>query len=131
MSTPALCPLPVSGVFRYPVGMSRQRFESSRVLVNGRPRPLVDGTRIVVTVQDGAVSATAGCNAMAVQEGVIDGRLHGRVVMTLKSCGAERDAQDRWLGSFLGSGPAWEHTGDELRLTAGDTTIVLTAVDDG
>lgn len=111
--------------------MSRERFESTRVLVDGRPRPLVEGTRVVVTVRDGAVSVTAGCNAMTVQEGVVDGRLHGGVVMTLKSCGTERDTQDRWLGSFLGSGPTWERTGDELRLTAGGTTIVLVAVDDG
>ncbi|MDQ4116923.1 MAG: META domain-containing protein [Actinomycetota bacterium] len=111
--------------------MSVQRFESSAVLVNGASRPLVPGTRVVVTVRDGAVSATAGCNTMSVQAGVVDGRLHGRVVMTLKSCGAERDEQDRWLGAFLGSGPTWEEGDGLLRLTAGDTTIVLAAVADG
>lgn len=111
--------------------MSTHRFASTQVLENGRPRPLVEGTRIVVTVRDGVVSATAGCNGMSVQNGVVDGRLAGRVVMTLKSCGTDRDAQDRWLGAFLGSGPAWERDGDELRLTAGATTIVLVATDAG
>lgn len=112
--------------------MSRQRFESTRVLVNGEPRSLVEGTRVVVTVRDGAVSATAGCNGMSVQAGVVDGRLHGRVVMTLKSCGPARDEQDRWLGAFLGSGPTWDEGDGGLRLSAGGTTILLTAVvDDG
>lgn len=110
--------------------MSRQRFASTRVLVDGRQRPLVDGTRIDLTVGDDVVSATAGCNGITVQGGVVDGRLLGRVVMTLKSCGPDRDAQDRWLGAFLGAGPTWEHTDDELRLTAAGTTIVLVPVED-
>lgn len=104
------------------------RFESVRVLQGGRPRPLVDGTRIVLTVQDGrTVSARAGCNAMSVRGGVRDGRLDGQVVMTLKSCGPDRDAQDSWLGAFLSSGPRWEHEGDDLRLTSDDVTIEFVA----
>lgn len=110
--------------------MDRQRFTSTQVTVGGRPRPLVDGTRIVVTVRDGIVSATAGCNGMSVQGGIVDGRLAGPAVMTLKSCGPERDAQDRWFGEFLGSGPVWDHSGGELRLTAGDTTVILVEITD-
>src|SRR2546423_11077938 len=75
-------------------------FLSTSVTENGRPRPVVDGTRISLTfVADGhRLGAQAGCNQMGGPAAFEGGRLVvGDLATTEMGCDAPRHAQDEWL----------------------------------
>lgn len=101
-------------------------FLSASVTQDGADRPLVDGTRIRISFEDGEIGASAGCNTMG---GTY--RLDGGVLvfeggaMTEMGCDDERHAQDDWLMEFLGSRPTVVQSGTDLTLTAGDTVITF------
>src|SRR3954471_55091 len=102
-------------------------FLSTMVTANGQARPLVPGSRLRLTFQDGQVRAHAGCNHMAGAVALDDGRLEvGALTSTLMSCGADLDEQDAWLAGFLNAGPTWRLDGDDLMLGTGDTELRLT-----
>lgn len=102
-------------------------FLSTGVTQGGEPRPLVDGTRIRLTFgADGSYGAQAGCNMMGGTYRV-DGatlRFEGGW-MTEMACDHDRDDQEVWFSKFLGSGPLVALSGNELKLTSGDTVITL------
>jgi heat shock protein HslJ len=109
------------------VTIAGRTFISTSVTQAGEPRPLVDGTKIRLTFgADGSLGAQAGCNMMGgtyrIDAGILkfDGGW-----MTEMACDPERDAQDAWFSEFLGSGPRLSLRGNELTLTADDTTITL------
>jgi heat shock protein HslJ len=102
-------------------------FLSTTVTENGEARPLVPGTRLLLTFQDRELRAHAGCNHMTGPASPEGGRLGvGALASTLMSCGDVLDEQDRWLAHFLSANPTWRLDGDNLILGTGDTEIRLT-----
>jgi heat shock protein HslJ len=102
-------------------------FLSTAITENGQDRPLVPGTRLRLTFQDGDVRADAGCNHLTGPVRVDGGRLAAdRFATTDMFCDAARQEQDAWLARFLGAGPTWRLEGDDLVLSTGDTEIRLT-----
>lgn len=103
-------------------------FLSTSVTENGRPRQLVDGTRITLTfVDDGhRLGAQAGCNQMGGPASFRGGRLVvGDMATTEMGCDPPRHAQDEWLARFLTSKPSWARSGTTLTLEGGTVRIVL------
>jgi heat shock protein HslJ len=102
-------------------------FLSTTVTENGEGRPLIPGTRLLLTFQDGELRAHAGCNHMTGPASLDGGRLGvGALASTLMSCGDVLDEQDRWLARFLSANPTWRLDGDDLILSTDDTEIRLT-----
>lgn len=107
-------------------GLDGRAFLSTSVTDDGADRPLVDGTRIRISFDDGQVGASAGCNTIGgtyrIEDGVLVFEGGG---MTEMGCDDERHAQDDWLSEFLGSRPTVTESGSEIKLTSGDTVITL------
>jgi heat shock protein HslJ len=102
-------------------------FLSATVTENGQVRPLVPGTRLRLTFQDGDVRANAGCNLLTGRASLDGGRLAvDRFATTEMACDAPLQEQDAWLARFLNAGPTWRLDGDDLVLSTGDTEIRLT-----
>jgi len=101
-------------------------FLSTSVTEDGADRPLVDGTRIRISFDDGQLGASAGCNTIGgtyrIDNGVLVFEGGG---MTEMGCDDPRHAQDDWLAEFLGSRPTVTQSGSDLTLTAGGTVITL------
>ena len=103
-------------------------FLSTEVTENGRPKPLVAGTRITLNfIADGhRLGAQAGCNQMGGQASFQGGRLVvGDMATTEMGCDPPRHAQDEWLARFLTSRPSWARSGSTLTLDNGTARIVL------
>jgi heat shock protein HslJ len=103
-------------------------FLSTSVTENGRPKPLVAGTRITLNFfTDGhRLGAQAGCNQMSGPASFEDGRLLvSDMATTEMGCDPPRHAQDEWLSQFLTGKPAWARSGSTLTLDNGTTRIVL------
>jgi heat shock protein HslJ len=103
-------------------------FLSTSVTENGRPRPLVDGTRIRLTFSDDhQLGAQAGCNSMGGPAELTDNRLVvGDLATTEMGCDPARHAQDEWLARFLTGRPTWQLDGPQLTLEQGGTRMELT-----
>jgi heat shock protein HslJ len=101
-------------------------FVSRSVTVGGAERPLVPNTQVTLTIDDGNLGFTAGCNSFGgplAFDGV-------RLVVadmggTEIGCDAGRQAQDEWLTGFFGEDPTWSLDGSTLTLTSGDIAIVF------
>jgi heat shock protein HslJ len=103
-------------------------FLSTSVTENGRPKPLVAGTRITLNFfSDGhRLGAQAGCNQMGGPASFEDGRLVVKDMSTTEmGCDPPRHAQDEWLARFLTSQPNWVRSGSTLTLDNGTVRIVL------
>ncbi len=101
-------------------------FLSTGVTEDGSDRPLVDGSRLRLTFEDGRLSAQAGCNTMSGGYRTEDGRLVvEQLAMTQMGCPEELMEQDAWLADLLGGGPTVEADGDGLVLTSGSTVVTL------
>ena len=103
-------------------------FLSTSVTEHGRPKPLVDGTRITLSFfEDGhRLGAQAGCNQMGGTASFDGGRLVvGDLATTEMGCDPPRHAQDEWLARFLTSRPEWSREGSTLTLDNGTARIVL------
>ena len=106
--------------------VSGRQFLSVNVTTGGEPHPLAAGTRIRLTCEDGNRSAQAGCTSIGGNYSIDDAKLiFSGGSMTEMACDEPRMAQDDWLIGILESGPSLMLDGDNLTLTAGDTTIVL------
>ncbi len=104
--------------------LAGRTFLSTRVLVDDQERPLVPGTRIRITFEDGRLSASAGCNLLGAEYRLEDGVLRiANAAVTEMGCDPPRHAQDDWLFGLLGRGPSVSFDGDELTLKA-DTTVI-------
>jgi heat shock protein HslJ len=101
-------------------------FVSTSVTEGGQDRPLVAGTEIRLTFNDGQIGASAGCNMFGGGyhiDGaalVVDGG-----AMTEMGCDDDRSAQDEWLFAFLGASPQAALSDDGLVLSVGETVITL------
>jgi heat shock protein HslJ len=98
------------------------------VTVNDKPSPLVKGSQLRVTFDDGSLGASAGCNSMGGDASWDDGVLivTGQgLAMTEMACAEPLMQQDTWFADFLTSSPQLLQDDTTLTLTAGDTVIVL------
>lgn len=101
-----------------------REFLSQSVTEDGQDRPLVDGTQIRLSFENGEVRANAGCNHLFA-EGELDG--DHLVVQgmggTEMGCDPELHDQDEWLIDLLSSEPTVSLDGDTLTIT-GDATVI-------
>ena len=107
--------------------LAGRTFLSESVTDDGKPRTLVDGTRIrLVFHDDGRISASAGCNTMGARVDVEPARIVvGELSTTEMGCDPARHEQDEWLAGVLEARPAYTLEGDGLRLSAAGTVITL------
>lgn len=104
-----------------------REFLSQAVTEGGQERPLVDGTTIRLTFEDGGMSAKAGCNHLFADSVQLEGDrlVVEAMAMTEMGCDQERHQQDEWLVDLLSDEPTLSLDGDTLTFTAGDTVIEL------
>ena len=105
-------------------------FASVRVTQDGRPRPLVEGTRIEIAFErrdtGDVVRWRSGCNISGGDLTVTQRRLLvDPTGGTLMGCAEERHDQDGWVRAFFQSDPLWELRDGRLRLEADDTVVVF------
>jgi len=103
-------------------------FVSTRVIEDGEPRTLVEGTRIHLTFfverERRGLRGGGGCNNFGAGVEITADRLRlGEIEGTDQGCAQELHTQDEWLTAFLRSDPRWELRGDRLTLTSGETII--------
>lgn len=91
------------------------------------PSPMVAGTPVGLTFEDGKVLAETGCNnlfgAASVRDGTLD--VEG-AAGTLMGCPPERMAQEDWVREMLAAAPTIALDGDVLVLTWSGNTLRLT-----
>src|SRR5690242_1395189 len=93
------------------------------VTVAGKPHELVPGTEIRLTLDDGHLGLTAGCNHLSATYELEGDRLTaGPMGGTEMGCPGPRMAQDTWLAGLFAN-PATLGGGDPLTLTAGDVVL--------
>lgn len=101
---------------------------STAVSEDGMPKKLAPNTRIQLQfMDDGRLSANAGCNSMGADKVSTSGGKLGvkDLAITNMGCDAPRHAQDDWLSKLLTSEPTWKLTDDKLELSSGTTVISL------
>lgn len=102
-------------------------FLSTKVTEAGKPRDLVDQTRISMNfTDDGRLVANAGCNTMQSPVDTGDGRLSmPDLAITEMGCDPKLHKQDTWLADLLTAKPSWRLDRDNLVVTSGETQLVL------
>jgi heat shock protein HslJ len=110
-----------------PDALVGQIFLSDTVTEDGEPRPLVDGTEIVLSFdQPGHLTAEAGCNTIGADVDVEADRLvTSNVSITEMGCDQALHEQDEWLLDLLVDGPDYTLDGGRLQLGSGGTTIEM------
>jgi heat shock protein HslJ len=99
---------------------------SQSVSEDSEPRPLVEGTQIRLSFEDGRVTATAGCNTMGGEYSVDGATLRvSDLATTEMGCDPERHEQDEWLATFLTAAPELALDGDVLTMATDTTEITL------
>jgi heat shock protein HslJ len=103
-------------------------FLSTTVTERGMPRPMPDGTRVMLRfTPDGRLVAGAGCNTIHGRVELSGGQIWmPEIGITEMWCGDDLLAQDQWLASLLDARPSWQLSGPHLRVSAGQTVIELT-----
>jgi heat shock protein HslJ len=110
--------------------MDHRVFTSTSVTEHGKPRALVEGTKVELQfTEDGRLLAHAGCNQMQGPVSWDGGRLTVTALSTtLMACLTPGlDEQDEWLAGLLGAAPSWRLDGTTLVLTGEDAEIVFEA----
>ena len=99
------------------------------VTVDDQPYPLVKGSQLRLTFDDGSLGASAGCNSMggdaSWEGGVLNVSGEG-LAMTEMACAEPLMQQDTWFADILTSDPRLQQDVTTLTLTSGSTVIVLT-----
>lgn len=104
-------------------------FVATGVQEAGDAKQLVEGTTIRLRLEDGTLTASAGCNSIAGDASIDDAVLRVTAVSTTEmGCDAPRHSQDEWLAGVLSSEPTVERTDDGFVLRADD--VVITFVDE-
>lgn len=103
---------------------------SVRVTQDGKPRPLIDGTRIELAFEQRSstdvIRWRSGCNSAGAELSITARRLLLEPAMgTDVYCSDEHSEQDVWVSEFFSRDPAWELDDDRVRLDAGDTVMVF------
>ena len=105
-------------------GLDGRTFESTAVTVDGIEQPLVDGTVIRLSFENGQLGASAGCNSMGGGYQLDASTLViGAMAMTEMGCDPARHAQDDLVVGFLAASPSLELAGDELVASTDDTVM--------
>lgn len=87
---------------------------------------LAPNSTITLAFEGGSLSANAGCNTMVGRYTLVGGKLTApQLASTMMACLGDLGDQDAWLGTFLGSSPAYTLDGDTLTLTNGTDTVVF------
>ena len=110
--------------------MKGKTFTSTAVTEKGKPRALVDGTKVELRfTDDGRLHATAGCNQMQGPVTLDGGKLKVTDLSTTDmACPTPGlHEQDEWLAKFLTGTPSWRMDGANPVITGKDTEIVLAA----
>ncbi|MGI5504712.1 META domain-containing protein [Lentzea sp. CA-135723] len=103
-------------------------FTSTSVTDQGKPRALVEGTRIELRfTDDGRLLADAGCNHMGGQVSTDGGKLavDGLSVTDMACPEPGTGEQDAWLSKLLTAQPSWRLDGENLVVTGSNAEIVL------
>ncbi|MCZ3389714.1 MAG: META domain-containing protein [Actinomycetia bacterium] len=106
-----------------------QTFLSNDVTVNDQSYPLVKGSQLRLSFEDGAIGASAGCNSLSGDAAwsngtlVIDGQ---SLAMTEMACDEPLMRQDTWFADILTSKPTLLQDSTTLTLTSDDTVIIFT-----
>lgn len=102
-------------------------FLSTAVTENGKPRTLVQGTKVSLWFSDdGRLVANAGCNSMQGAVNTSDGKIAVKdLSMTEMGCDGPRHAQDDWLAKLLNGSPGWRVEADTLTVSSGTATLTL------
>jgi heat shock protein HslJ len=103
---------------------------SKKVIKNGAPHTLVEGTKIRVKFEHrdnyDVVRWRSGCNRFGAHVEVMAERLKlGVITGTLVGCPKPLDRQDEWIASFFASDPEWVRNSRKLRLRSADDVIKL------
>ncbi|MDX8051869.1 META domain-containing protein [Lentzea sp. BCCO 10_0798] len=109
-------------------GVQGKVFTSTSVTEQGKPRPLVEGTKVELRfTADGRLLANAGCNQMQGPVKLDDGKLTVTDLSTTDmACPTQGlHEQDEWLSGLLGGKPSWRLDGPNLVLTGANSEIVL------
>ena len=108
--------------------LAGRSFVSTKATVDGKPKPLVEGTELSIAFERGdELGANAGCNSLFGTAKVADGRITvSDIGGTDMACDQPRMDQEVWYGELLGNDPAYSLDGDELTLTVGTTVITFT-----
>ncbi|TWP53625.1 META domain-containing protein [Lentzea tibetensis] len=102
-------------------------FLSSSVTEDGKPRPLVTGTRLRMTFENDELKAHAGCNHIGGRASLDSGKLTVSDLSTTGiGCDPPLQEQDAWFSRFISAGPAWRLEGDDLLLSTNGTELRLT-----
>lgn len=109
---------------KLPVGKS---FVATSVVAGGKDRPLVAGTKLIVTFGPKDVGLSAGCNDVGWPDRLDHGNLvvEGAPKTTLIACKPALRDQDAWLTAFINGGPAISVSGKTLTLRSATTVITL------
>ncbi|NEA34128.1 META domain-containing protein [Streptomyces sp. SID13031] len=104
-----------------------QSFLSVTVTEGGKAKQLAPNTRIQLQfLDDGRLSANAGCNSMGGKVATGGGKLAVKDLATTDmGCDPPRHAQDDWLAKLLQDEPTWALAADKLTVSKGDTQLVL------
>ena len=107
--------------------LAGREFVSQTVTAPDPELPLVVGTQMRIGFTAADVNFSAGCNSMGASYRIENGtRLAlANIFTTDMGCDPARHAQDEWLSTFLGSGPAIRLIGDTLAIENGSTQLVL------
>lgn len=109
--------------------LAGQTFLSKDVTVNDQAYPLVKGSQLRLSFEDGAIGASAGCNSMSGDATwssgtlIIDGQ---GLSMTEMACDEPLMQQDTWFADILTSKPTLLQNDSTLTLTSEDTVIMFT-----
>ncbi|MVU77269.1 META domain-containing protein [Nocardia sp. ET3-3] len=88
--------------------------------------PIPGGGPLILTFQDGRLSANSGCNTATGPVDLQGNRLRvGTMVHTAKGCLGDRGRADAWQGGLLHSRPTWTLVGDTLTVRGNGSTITL------
>lgn len=107
--------------------MRGRTFLSTEVTTGGKPRQLVDGTRVrLAFTEDGRLVADAGCNSMQGTVDLGEGTIAvDNLAATEIGCHQALHEQDAWLAELLARRPTWRLEGDRLVVSGGGTTLTL------
>jgi heat shock protein HslJ len=93
--------------------------------VKADPASPADPTKITLSFEDAALSATGGCNRMGGDYAVVDGVMTvGAMFSTEMACDQPLMDQDQWLSALL-NGAKVTVDGSTLTLVNGDVTLTL------
>lgn len=109
--------------------LSGKTFIGDIATVADEPYPLVKGSMLRLSFEDGQIGASAGCNSMSGTAQWTDNTLivdDGSLAMTEMGCDEPLMAQDTWFADFLTASPTLIQDSGTLTMTSGKTAIVLT-----